>query len=202
MRNKAPRYPPVPLWTLCCQAAPLPDGRPGTPWGPKRGKWCGHTHLKVSYTEDREKWKKLNNFGYPDRERLRTGLLSEFATGLQYADHFVAYPLHRFVNTICAETESRQDALYYDAIMWPGWSHKHNSPWSCCLFWIDPSNHDSPSICCWWLISEGVPGVVNANSLSLTVILGWNVACPGIYSREPAVPWLTLQHGLDSMNQM
>lgn len=62
MRNKAPRYPPVPLWTLCCQAAPLPDGQPGTPWGPKRGKWCGHTHLKVSYTEDREKREKLNNF--------------------------------------------------------------------------------------------------------------------------------------------
>lgn len=135
-------------------------------------------------------------------ERLRTALLSEAATGLQYADHFVAYSLHRFVNTICAEIESRQDALYYDAIMWPGWSHKHNSLRSCCLLWIDPSNHDSPSICCWWLISEGVPGVVNATSLSLTVTLRWNVACPGIYSREPAVPWLTLQHGLDSMNQM
>lgn len=164
IRNQASRYPPVPRWTLCCPAAPLPDGRPGTPWGPKRGKWCGHTHLKVSYTEDREKI-----FGYPDQERLRTSILAEAAPGLQYADHFVACSPHSFVNTICAEIESRQDALFYEVIMWPGWSHKHNSPWLCCLLWIDPCNHDSPSICCWWLISKGVPGVANSLFLSLSL---------------------------------
>jgi len=52
-----------------------------------------------------------------DQERLRTSILAEAAPGLQYADHFVACSLHSFINTICAEIESHQDALIYEVIM-------------------------------------------------------------------------------------
>ncbi len=120
---------------------------------------------------EKEKWEKFQNCTYLDQERHRKGFLAEAADGLQYADDFVACSPCRFINTICTETECCQDAPYYNIIMWPGWSHKHNSLWSCCLLWIDPSNLDCPSICCWWLISEGVPSVANGNSLSLSLSL-------------------------------
>ncbi len=97
------------------------------------------------------------------------------ADGIQLCDDFVACSPCRFVNTICAATEGSPGLHLLYVIMWLGSSHKHNSLWSCCLLWTDQSNHDSPSICCWWLISEGVPGVANGNSLSLAVTLTYEM---------------------------
>lgn len=114
------------------------------------------------------------------------------------------FSLHvHLVNTICAETEPRQGAPHYDVIMWPGGCSRNTASFSETLLFetMRPIMIGRISLVlvnrwrCSWCYKQ--------KSLSLSLSLSGEMCpCHGINSRKPAVLWLTLQHGIDSMNQM